>query len=147
MSWQRWLKFGVLGLVPTVWMLSTFEKAIAQPQWSEEDVLPINTVDVKGQLPLRYQPIPQELIRLGKALETMKYRWQSSQLTYQAQQTLEQNSANFQKSRPVAAPNFLDKMQRKIDAYYYFLEAREFELATAEAEEIGQLFGEAHLEI
>ncbi len=144
MSWQRWLKFGVLGLVPTVWMLSTFEKAIAQPQWSEEDVLPTNTFEIEGQLPPPFQPIPQEFIRLGQALETMKYRWQSSQLTYEAQQTLGQNSANFQKSRPVTAQDFLDKMQRKIDAYYYFLEAREFTLATAEAEEIGQLFGAAH---
>lgn len=145
MGWQWWLgRFGVLGLVSIVCLGDTSERAIAQPQWSEQDILPNSVYSADIQLPLRYEPIPQEFMRLGQGLETMKYRWQSSQLTYQAQQTLGHNSADAHKMNEAAHQDFLDKIQRKIDTYYYFVEAREFALATAEARDIGQLVGTAH---
>ncbi|AFY39508.1 protein of unknown function DUF187 [[Leptolyngbya] sp. PCC 7376] len=142
MGWQRLFKVNSFFLA-SLGICGITQGAIAQT-WSETDIFPTNTYGTDFRLPERYQPIPQEYIRLGKQLEAMKYRWQSSQLTAQSQQSSAQSSADFQKSNTVTQQDFLNKVQRRIDAYYYFLEAREFSLAAAEATDIGQMIGAAY---
>lgn len=143
MGWQQFLRTTSSFLLS----ISTIGYgAIAQAQWTEVDVFPTSTYSADPKLPQRLQPIPRQYIELGEQLEEMKYRWQSSQLTYQVQTETFTDNSDFEKSLGVNADQqvFLDKVQRKIDAYYHFLDVREFYWADSEAAEISHLIGNAY---
>lgn len=122
-------------------MVGVFCPAIAQAQWEEDAVMTRPMEGAYPQLPTLYEPIPAQYVQLGKQLETLKHRWQSSFLTTQALSA----EANAKTSSPQSDIIFAEKLQRKIDRYYELLELREFAFAELEAKEMYAWVGEQYL--
>lgn len=160
MGWFNIGKIHIHWMIVLLWGIN--HPAIAEPQWREHvfespqrpvqspprpTIVPQPTLTPQPTIsqPSSYnEPTPRDLMLLGHELKTLVNRWQSSQLTEQAL------NGKFNLNKEIKDSSSTDslaqELQRDLEQYNHFVEAKNFALARWQAETIYQRVGEDYLQ-